>query len=419
MSEAVDTVLEVDGVYKRYARSTAATRKQLSEVFVRALFGRSVERTDHKADEFWGLRNINFSVKRGDAIGVIGFNGAGKTSLLRVLGGQMLPDRGEVRILGDSASFIDLGAGLNSNLSGRANIFIKGAVLGRSKEEMEALADDIIAFAELGDFIDAPVKTYSSGMTARLGFSIVTHVDPDLLLIDEILAVGDFHFKQKCLRRVREMRERSSFVLVSHSMKDIRNFCDDAIVLERGAIAFKGSPEEAVEFYEKSEARLRGANQPEGGERFRTQVHGHFIKQEDLVEFEHAYWGTPAGEALKTFTIGDPVGIHFKFKLKYSPRGMRIGIPVWNQDNVQVTAFATYQRGSKIKPDNDGYVSGFLDLSKAAFNPGEHTAVISVHDNKEFLLRQPLDPVDIQGQAQIQYWGVTHMPHTWQGLEYR
>jgi ABC-type polysaccharide/polyol phosphate transport system ATPase subunit len=418
MTEVLDTVLEVDGVYKRYARSTAATRKQLSEVFVRALFGRSVDRTDHKKDEFWGLRNINFSVKRGDAIGVIGFNGAGKTSLLRVLGGQMMPDRGEVRILGNSASFIDLGAGFNPSLSGRANIFIKGAVLGRSKEEMEAIADDIIAFAELGDFIDAPVKTYSSGMNARLGFAIVTHVDPDLLLIDEILAVGDFHFRQKCLRRVREMRERSSFVLVSHNMRDIRNFCDDAIVLERGAIAFKGSPDDAVEFYEESEARLRGGNQPEAGERFRTQVHGHFLLQDDLVEFEHAYWGTPSGERLSAFTIGEPVGIHFRFKLKYAPRGLRIGIPVWNQNNIQVTAFGSYQKGAIIKPDGDGYVSGFLDLSKATFNPGEHIAVISVHDKKEFLLRQPLDPVDIQGQPQTQYWGSAHMPHAWKGLDF-
>ncbi|MEE2525868.1 ABC transporter ATP-binding protein [Hyphobacterium sp. HN65] len=419
MRDELESILEVDGVYKRYARSAAATRKQLSEVFLCALTGRSVERSDHQKDEFWGLRNINFSVNRGQAIGVIGFNGAGKTSLLRVLGGQLLPDRGEVRILGDSASFIDLGAGFNPRLSGRANIFIKGAVLGRSQEEMEAVADDIIAFAELGDFIDAPVNTYSSGMNARLGFAIVTHVDPSLLLIDEILAVGDFHFRQKCLRRVREMRQNSSFVLVSHNMSDVRNFCDEAIVLERGAIVCKGTPEEAIEFYQESESRLLGANQPEAGERFRTQIHGHFVKQEDLVEFEHAYWGTPSGEGLGSFTIGDPVGIHFRFRLKYSPRGLRIGIPVWNQNNIQVTAFASFQKGAIIRPDTDGYVSGFLDLSRSAFNPGEHLAVISVHDNKEFLLRQPLDVIDIQGKPMTQYWGATHMNHEWQGLDFQ
>jgi ABC-type polysaccharide/polyol phosphate transport system ATPase subunit len=414
-----DTILEVDSVYKRYARTNEAARRQLSDLFLRAIAGVRATRDTHRDGEFWGLRNISFSVKRGDALGVIGFNGAGKTSLLRVLNGQMAPDRGEVRILGTSASFIDLGAGLNLTLSGRENIYIKGAVLGRSREEMDAVAADIVSFAELGDFIDSPVKNYSSGMTARLGFSIVTHVDPSLLLIDEILSVGDFHFRQKCLQRVRQLRERSSFVLVSHNMRDIRSFCDEVIVLERGSIAFKGAPEDAIEFYQESEARLKGTNQPELIERFRPRLYGHFLERTELIAFDHAYWGRPDGTPVSMFSPGEPVGVHFKFSVDHGPRNLRIGIPVWNEDDVQVTAFASYQGGRIVRPGKNGEVSGFLDLSNAAFNPGEYVAVLSVSDGPEFLLRKPLEPVTVNAAHGAQYWGVTHMDHRWDGLDFK
>lgn len=416
MMSTSPTILEVDRIYKRYARSNAAARKQLSSIFLNTLVGRSGQRDAHRDEEFWGLRNISFQVDQGAALGIIGFNGAGKTSLLRVLNGQLMPDRGEVRILGSSASFIDLGAGFNMAMSGRENIFIKGAILGRSREEMDAISEDIITFAELGDFINSPVKNYSSGMMARLGFSLVTHVDPRLLLIDEILAVGDFHFRQKCLQRVREMRERSSFVLVSHNMRDIRNFCDEVIVLEQGAVAFKGIPADAIAFYEESEARLSGANQPEASSRLQVSVHGHLIKREDQLELDHAYWGTPNGDRLDSFAIGDPVGVHFRFRVKFSPRGLRIGIPIWNDENVLVTAFASYQGDRVAIPDEEGICEGFLDLTGASLNPGDHLAILSIHDGPEFLLRQPLEVVEVKNVGNTQYWGTTHMPHKWTGL---
>ncbi len=196
----LDTVLEVDHMSKLYSREQISTRQRLATTFTRALMGRpSRPPKKLKCGEFWSLGDISFTLKRGEALGVIGLNGAGKTTLLRILAGQLLPDKGEIRILGDAVAMIDLTAGFQMSASGSRNIHLRGAMLGRSKEDIEAMYDEILDFAELGDAINAPVSTYSSGMLMRLAFSIMVMAKPDVLLIDEILSVGDFAFRQKCL----------------------------------------------------------------------------------------------------------------------------------------------------------------------------------------------------------------------------
>ena len=206
-----DTVLEVEYLSKLYSRAQGATRQRLARTFGRILLGLSPKPpTNLKKGEFWSLKNVSFSLKRGEALGIIGFNGAGKTTLLRLLAGQLLPDEGEIRILGKVAAMIDLTAGFQMTASGKRNIFLRGAMLGRSQKEITSTYDEIIDFAELGDAIDAPVSTYSSGMLMRLAFSIMVAIGPDVLFIDEILSVGDFRFRQKCLARIRELREKAA-----------------------------------------------------------------------------------------------------------------------------------------------------------------------------------------------------------------
>jgi lipopolysaccharide transport system ATP-binding protein len=200
--------------------------------------------------EFWALRDISFDLYPGERIGVIGRNGSGKSTLLQIIAGTLAPTEGEVRVQGRVSALLELGSGFNPEFTGRENVFINGAILGLTRQEIEARFDDIARFAEIGQFIDQPVKLYSSGMFVRLAFAVTTTLAPDVLLVDEALAVGDVFFRQKCYRRMNELREQScAVVLVSHSMGDIEQFCDRALLLDRGQALFFGGAPQAVKHY--------------------------------------------------------------------------------------------------------------------------------------------------------------------------
>ncbi len=244
-------ILVADRVSKLYSRRIQSTRRRLGDLAARAFFGGSAPEIGAlDAQEFWAVNDVSFNLKRGEALGVIGLNGSGKTTLLRMLAGQLLPDRGEITIHGTSAAMIDLQAGFQPAASGRENIYLRAAALGFSRTETSGRVDEIIAFSELANAIEAPMATYSAGMKMRLAFSVMAMAAPDVLFIDEVLAVGDFRFRQKCLAKIREMRSRSAFVFVSHSMNDIERFCDRAIVLHNGRLHFEGEPRQAIEIYE-------------------------------------------------------------------------------------------------------------------------------------------------------------------------
>ena len=191
-----------------------------------------------RRDEFWALQDINFELRRGECLGLIGQNGSGKSTLLRLLTGIFPPNAGEIAVRGRVGALIALGAGFHPHMTGRENIYLNGSILGMDKGEIARQFDDIVEFAELGEFIDAPVATYSSGMTVRLGFAIAVHTSPDLLLIDEVFAVGDIGFRIKCLNRIENLINRCSVVFVSHSMSQIAAIATHVMVLEHGRIAF-------------------------------------------------------------------------------------------------------------------------------------------------------------------------------------
>lgn len=188
-----------------------------------------------RKDEFWAVKDVSFELKRGDCLGLIGRNGAGKTTLLRMLNGLIKPDKGQIEMRGRVGALIALGAGFNPILTGRENIYVNAAVLGLSKKETNAKLEEIVEFAELGDFIDAPVQSYSSGMYVRLGFSIAAHLNPDILLVDEALAVGDLPFIVRCLNRIAELRENgTAIIFVSHNEVQIRETARNCMLLDRG-----------------------------------------------------------------------------------------------------------------------------------------------------------------------------------------
>ncbi len=199
-------------------------------------------------DEFWALRHASFEVGTGESVGLIGHNGSGKSTLLKLAAGVLKPTEGRVRVHGRVSPMIELAAGFDPDLSGRDNVFLNGVLMGYTRREMAARLDGIVEFSELGEFIDQPVKNYSSGMYARLGFAIAADVNPEILIIDEVLAVGDEQFQAKCMARIRDIRQRGCTIFyVSHSMDTVAELCDRVLVLHHGALVFDGPPAPAIE----------------------------------------------------------------------------------------------------------------------------------------------------------------------------
>lgn len=201
--------------------------------------------------EFWALKGVSFEVRKGEALGIIGFNGAGKSTLLKILSHITAPTEGEVRIKGKITSMLEVGTGFHGELTGRENIYLNGAILGMSKAEVDSKIDDIIEFSECGEFIDTPVKRYSSGMYVKLAFSVASHLDSEIMIMDEVLAVGDVKFQQKCLKKMKELvdTEGRTLLFVSHNMSTIRQLCTRSIVLNRGEIIYQGDVEEGIDLY--------------------------------------------------------------------------------------------------------------------------------------------------------------------------
>lgn len=204
-------------------------------------------------EEFWALRDVSFEVMKGDALGLIGLNGSGKSTMLKTIAGVLKPTEGSVRVNGSVAPLIELGAGFDMDLTARENVFLNGALLGYSRKEMESFYDDIVSFSELENFMNVPVKNFSSGMVSRLAFSIATIGVPDILIVDEVLSVGDFRFQEKCERRIQAMADQGTTILfVSHSIAQVKKICDKIAWLESGQLKRFGSAEEICKEYEQS-----------------------------------------------------------------------------------------------------------------------------------------------------------------------
>jgi ABC-type polysaccharide/polyol phosphate transport system ATPase subunit len=230
---------------------------------VRESFKNLLKRPDGPTS-FWALRDVTFRVTHGESLAVIGPNGAGKSTLLQVLAGILSPNEGSVDVIGNISSLLTLGAGFDPELSGRENILLAGAFLGMSHKEMEERLPEIIEFTDIGQFMDAAIKTYSSGMRARLGFSIATAVDPDVLIIDEVLSTGDAVFRAKSQARIKELATAAkAIVLVTHDMNWVTEFCNRAMLLDKGAVVAMGDPAQIVEMHQERSARTRAEQEAE------------------------------------------------------------------------------------------------------------------------------------------------------------
>lgn len=248
-----DLVVDIRSVSKKFCRSLKHSMWYGSVDVFSELFLRRRNTDDLRAHEFWAIRDLSLQIRRGEAVGLVGRNGAGKTTLLRMIAGLIRPDQGEIRTRGRVAPLLALGAGFNPILTGRENIFVNMAVLGLSTQQINDRVDAVIDFAEIGTAIDAPVRTYSSGMIARLGFACAIHVEPDVLLVDEVLAVGDIAFRSKCYRRISQLLSGdTAVVLVSHHPSTMLFTCKSGILLEKGTVQEQGDIQTVIRSHEEN-----------------------------------------------------------------------------------------------------------------------------------------------------------------------
>jgi lipopolysaccharide transport system ATP-binding protein len=256
-----------DGVSKRYSRkSRGGSLRDTIPLLAARLLGNRGAGADAEsiAREFWALRDVSFEVRYGEALGIIGHNGAGKSTILKLLAGVTAPTHGRARVNGRFAALIELGAGFHPDLTGRENVYLNGSILGLKKVEIDRKLESIVEFAGLQSFIDMPVKRYSSGMHARLGFSVAAHIEPEVLLVDEVLSVGDYAFQQKCMTKMEEFRRRGvAIVFVSHNMSAVLNLCSKALLIQRGRVMVAGTPREVIDTYTNATYSILSAEEHE------------------------------------------------------------------------------------------------------------------------------------------------------------
>ncbi|HJZ77212.1 MAG TPA: ABC transporter ATP-binding protein [Vicinamibacterales bacterium] len=367
MTPAIE-LSHVSKVYRRYSGKQFATLKS-------ALLQRSILRDLRPNETFPALTDVSLTVPKGSTYGVIGRNGSGKSTALKLVAGITKPTSGVVRVQGRISALIELGAGFHPEISGRENVFINGIMLGLSKREIQQRFDDIVDFAELREFIDAPVKTYSSGMYMRLGFAVAIHVDPDVLLVDEVLAVGDEGFTHKCLDKFAEFRRRNkTILLVTHSLNLVERFCDEALWLDEGRAMTHGDPLRVVGAYltkvEEGEARLLasetaravgdavpatdGPADPTSDVFQSGQAGPAAAPAEDGSRAVEGRWGAreveitevafvdQSGQTTFVFHSGDPMSIRVKVRAAQPTDDFVFGVGLFNADGVCCYGTNTY-----------------------------------------------------------------------------
>jgi len=305
-----DVAIQAERLYKKFCRNLKRSMYYGTIDIGRSMLGVPYSTDTLRATEFWALQDINFSLSKGESLGIIGLNGSGKSTLLRMLTGIYPPDSGTISIKGKISSLIAVGAGFHPHMTGRENIYLNGAILGMSRKKIDERFDDIVKFADLAEFMDAPVSTYSSGMYVRLGFAIAVHSDPDIMLIDEVLSVGDLSFQNKCLRKIYDLkRNNKSIIFVSHAMDSVRLICDRIILLDHGKMIFNGNTDEAIMLYN---SRIRDIKLDAFVDENKKD-HG-FNARADSIEFLGTGIMDKNGTVTKKIRFGENFKVYMDFK---------------------------------------------------------------------------------------------------------
>ena len=423
MTPAIE-LAHVSKLYRRYSGKQFATLKS-------ALLQRSLVRDLRPSETFTALADVSFAVPKGSTFAVIGRNGSGKSTALKLVAGITKPTSGTVQVAGRISALIELGAGFHPEISGRENVFINGIMLGLTKRQIQDRFDDIVDFAELREFIDAPVKTYSSGMYMRLGFAVAIHVDPDVLLVDEVLAVGDEGFTHKCLDKFAEFRRSGKTVLlVTHSLGLVEHLCDDAVWLDAGRVEAQGDPKRVVGAYltavEQGEQQLMAATTAKAVEEA-EQPDGQEAAPDsppDMFKAAEGRWGSREveitevalldghGEPSFVFHGGDPMQVRLKVRAHHPTDDFAFGIGLFNADGVCCYGTNTY-----VEEMNPERLSGDADVTfgidRLDLVEGTYKLDIAIHKRDGFPYDYHRLLYTFRVKSRTHDVGIYRPPHRW------
>ena len=328
------TALKIENIKKKYViKHVTKKPDDKRERAKLALYNLTHPKQANQKEDFWALNGVNFEVKQGEKVGIIGKNGAGKSTLLKVISRITEPTDGKIEFYGKISSMLEVGTGFNRELTGRENIYLNGAILGMTRAEIDAKFDDILEFSEVGKFIDTPVKRYSSGMFVRLAFAVASHLEPDILLVDEVLAVGDTRFQKKCIQKMRSIADSGKTILfVSHQMNTIRQLCDRVIVLKEGKVIYDGEVEGGIRLY-NSEAYMEKRNHYEYKDLARLP--GYNLDKAEILSLDILHNESCIYEA------DEPIDFKLKLKTKVPDIGdLSFRMLIWQADETPIeTAF--------------------------------------------------------------------------------
>lgn len=366
-----DTLITVEGVSKKFCKNLKRSLIYGALDIGSELLGR--ERSPElRKDEFWAVQDVSFEVKRGECLGLIGHNGAGKSTLLKMLNGLIAPDRGRITMKGRIGALIELGTGFNPILTGRENVYNNGAVLGFSRQEIDRKFDAILDFADIGEFIDTPVQNYSSGMKVRLGFAVAAQMEPDVLIIDEVLAVGDISFVLKCFKRMDYLLQHTAIILVSHSMPQVSRMCTSLIHMQKGCILYQGdNVSEGITHYYK------GLDKPQGTVVFNEDI----MIMESIKLLSGAKSSEQEGELL--IQHGDPLTVEITLQIKQPIEQPGIYVAFFNNEQRNVCEILNFKDSIQSQTFTPGTYTFKAHFPRIEFAHGFYAVTLGVSHGAE------------------------------------
>jgi len=368
-----DVAIKVENVSKKFCKSLKRSMLYGVRDITRNAFGMSSNSHLLRKKEFWAIDDISFEVKKGETLGIIGSNGAGKTTMLKMLNGIFWPDKGKITINGKTGALISVGAGFHPMLSGRENIYLNGSILGMSRREVNKKFNKIVEFADIGDFLDTPVKFYSSGMFVRLGFAVAVYCNPDILLVDEVLAVGDLAFRLKCNRKMSAFRQKGgTVVLVAHNMNAIRNICDKVVWIDKGKIIEIGDVQRICGLFEESSMSNKEFDSEKIGRIF------HYDQSVNIFKIEFL---DKNNAICKSYKVGDYFKLRIYFNCKRIVNNPIFGVTIFSSQGPTISFNRSNLDGSEFsKVSGKGYVDFCID--KLPFHPSHYFCSVFISEEE-------------------------------------